>query len=70
MLHLLHSLMPHIPRNGFVAVFVVVILSNIGASLAAKNDCFWDRVYVGGGSESAWWWTIHQPYEGQASQKS
>jgi hypothetical protein len=35
------------PRDGFVPVFIVVFFSDIGVPLAAKNDCFGDRVYVG-----------------------
>ncbi len=40
MLPWLHSLLPHIPRDGFVPALIVLVFSNIGVPVAAKNDCF------------------------------
>jgi membrane protein DedA with SNARE-associated domain len=37
MLHWLHSLLPHIPRYGYVLVFIVVLLNNIGVPLPGET---------------------------------
>ena len=38
MLHWLHSLLPHIPHYGYVLVFIVVFLNNLGAPLMAADS--------------------------------
>jgi hypothetical protein len=37
MLHWLHTLLPHIPHYGYVLVFVVVFLNNIGFPLPGET---------------------------------
>jgi membrane protein DedA with SNARE-associated domain len=37
MLHWLHSLAPHIPRYGFVFVFMILFLNNIGVPMPGKT---------------------------------
>jgi membrane protein DedA with SNARE-associated domain len=37
MLHWLHSLLPHVPRYGFVLVFVAVFLNNVGIPLPGET---------------------------------
>ena len=37
MLHWLHSLAPHVPRYGFVFVFMIVFLNNIGVPMPGKT---------------------------------
>ena len=37
MLHWLHSLLPHIPHYGFVLVFIIVFLNNIGVPMPGKT---------------------------------
>ena len=37
MLHWLHSLLPNVPRYGYVLVFVVVFLNNIGFPLPGET---------------------------------
>jgi len=37
MLHWLHSLLPHIPRYGYVLVFIVVFLNNLGLPLPGES---------------------------------
>ena len=48
MIHWLHSLLPHIPHYGYVLVFIVVFLNNIGAPLpgTGRNDSFGGRIYL------------------------
>ena len=41
MLHWLHSLWPHIPHYGYVLVFVVVFLNNIGFPLPGETILLW-----------------------------
>jgi membrane protein DedA with SNARE-associated domain len=36
MLHWLHSLLPHVPRYGYVLVFIVVFLNNVGLPLPGE----------------------------------
>ena len=40
MLHWLHSLLPHLPRYGFVLIFIVVFLDNLGFPLPGKTILF------------------------------
>jgi membrane protein DedA with SNARE-associated domain len=37
MLHWLHSLLPHIPHYGYVLVFIVVFLNNLGVPLSGET---------------------------------
>ena len=46
MLHWLHSLLPHIPRYGYVFVFIVVFLNNIGVPLPGETFLI--------GTDSSW----------------
>jgi membrane protein DedA with SNARE-associated domain len=54
MLHWLHSLLPHIPRYGFVLVFIVVFLSNIGVPLPGKTIVFGIGIMLGKAAGSLW----------------
>jgi membrane protein DedA with SNARE-associated domain len=54
MLHWLHSLLPHIPHYGFVLVFIVVFLNNIGVPLPGKTILLaWDLSW--GKAEGSLW---------------
>jgi membrane-associated protein len=54
MLHWLHSLLPHIPRYGFVLVFIVVFLSNIGVPPPGKTIVFGIGIMLGKAASSLW----------------
>jgi hypothetical protein len=41
MLHWLHSLLPHIPHYGYVLVFIVVLLNNLGLRPYREKRFFW-----------------------------
>jgi membrane protein DedA with SNARE-associated domain len=54
MLHWLHSLLPHIPRYGFVLVFIVVFLNNLGVPLTGKTIRFGAGFILGKTEGSLW----------------
>jgi membrane protein DedA with SNARE-associated domain len=54
MLHWLHSLLPGLPRYGFVLVFVVVFLSNLGVPLAGKAILLAAGFVLGQNGDSLW----------------
>ena len=54
MLHWLHSLLPHIPHYGFVLVFIVVFLNNIGVPLPGKTILLGVGVILGKAAGSLW----------------
>jgi membrane protein DedA with SNARE-associated domain len=54
MLHWLHSLLPHIPHYGFVLVFIVVFLNNIGVPMPGKTILFGVGVILGKAEGSPW----------------
>ena len=63
MLHWLHSLLPHIPHYGYVLVFIVAFLNNLGFRSRAKPSCwgpdlFWGKLRIHCGSP---WWPERGP---------
>ena len=54
MLNWLHSLLPHIPRYGFVLVFLVVFLNNLGVPLPGKTILFGAGFILGKTEGSLW----------------
>jgi len=54
MLHWLHSLLPHIPHYGFVLVFIVVFLNNIGIPMPGKTILIGVGVILGKAEGSLW----------------
>ena len=54
MLHWLYSLLPHIPHYGFVLVFIVVFLNNIGFPLPAKTILLGAGFILGQAAGSLW----------------
>ena len=54
MLHWLHSLLPHIPRYGFVFVFIVIFLSNVGVPMPGKTILFGAGFVLGKTDGSLW----------------
>jgi membrane protein DedA with SNARE-associated domain len=54
MLHWLHSLLPHIPRYGFVFVFIVIFLNNIGVPMPGKTILFGAGFILGKTDASLW----------------
>ena len=54
MLHWLHSLLPHIPRYGFVLVFIVVFLNNIGLPMPGKMILLGAGVVLAKSEGSLW----------------
>ncbi|MGB7769734.1 MAG: DedA family protein [Verrucomicrobiia bacterium] len=54
MLHWLHSLLPHIPHYGYVLVFLVVFLSNLGIPLVGKTILLGAGFILGKGAGSLW----------------
>src|ERR1019366_4148675 len=54
MLHWLHSLLPHIPHYGYVLVFVVVFLNNIGFPLPGETILLGAGFILGKAAGSLW----------------
>jgi membrane protein DedA with SNARE-associated domain len=54
MLHWLHFLLPHIPRYGFVFVFIVILLNNIGVPMPGKTILFGAGFILGKTEGSLW----------------
>jgi len=54
MLHWLHSLLPHIPHYGFVLVFIIVFLNNIGVPMPGKTILIGVGVILGKAEGSLW----------------
>jgi membrane protein DedA with SNARE-associated domain len=54
MLQWLHSLLPHIPRYGYVLVFIVVFLNNIGVPLPGETILLGAGFVLGRAAGSLW----------------
>jgi len=54
MLHWLHSLLPHIPHYGFVLVFIVVFLNNLGFPLPGETILLGAGFVLGKTAEPLW----------------
>ena len=54
MLHWLHSLLPHIPHYGYVLVFIVVFLNNIGFPLPGETILLGAGFMLGKTADSLW----------------
>jgi membrane protein DedA with SNARE-associated domain len=54
MLHWLHSLLPHIPHYGYVLVFVVVLLNNLGFPLPGETILLGAGFVLGKTVDSMW----------------
>jgi membrane protein DedA with SNARE-associated domain len=54
MLHWLHSLLPHIPRYGYVLVFIVVFLNNLGFPLPGETILLGAGFILGQAAGSLW----------------
>ena len=54
MLHWLHSLLPHIPHYGYVLVFIVVLLNNLGLPLPGETILLGAGFILGKSAESLW----------------
>ena len=54
MLHWLHSLLPHIPRFGYLIVFIVVFLNNIGFPLPGESMLLGAGFVLGRTATSLW----------------
>src|ERR1035437_2290676 len=54
MLHWLHSLLPHIPHYGYVLVFIVVFLNNIGVPLPGETILLGAGFILGKSAGSLW----------------
>jgi membrane-associated protein len=54
MLHWLHSLLPHIPHYGFVFVFIVIFLNNLGVPMPGKTILFGAGFILGKSGGSSW----------------
>jgi membrane protein DedA with SNARE-associated domain len=54
MLHWLHSLLPHVPRYGFVLVFIVIFLNNLGVPMPGKSILFGAGFILGKTEGSLW----------------
>ncbi|MGP8201112.1 MAG: DedA family protein [Limisphaerales bacterium] len=54
MLRWLHSLLPHIPHYGFVLVFIVVFLNDIGVPMPGKTILIGVGVFLGKAEGSLW----------------
>jgi membrane protein DedA with SNARE-associated domain len=53
-LHWLHSLLPHIPHYGYVLVFIVVFLNNLGAPLPGETILLGAGFILGKAAGSLW----------------
>src|ERR1022692_1023054 len=54
MLHWLHALLPHIPHYGYVLVFIVVFLNNLGAPLPGETILLGSGFILGKAAGSLW----------------
>ncbi len=54
MLHWLHSLMPHIPHYGYVLVFIVAFLNNLGVPLPGETILLGAGFVLGKTGDSLW----------------
>jgi len=54
MLHWLHSLLPHIPHYGYVLVFIVVLLNNLGLPLPGETILLGAGFILGKAAGSLW----------------
>src|ERR1035437_187767 len=54
MLHWLHSLLPHTPHYGYVLVFIVVFLNNIGLPLPGETILLGAGFILGKAAGSLW----------------
>ena len=54
MLHWLHSLLPHIPHYGYVLVFIVVFLNNVGVPLPGETILLGAGFILGKAAGSLW----------------
>jgi membrane protein DedA with SNARE-associated domain len=54
MLHWLHSLLPHIPHYGYVLVFIVVFLNNLGVPLPGETILLGAGFVLGRTADSLW----------------
>jgi hypothetical protein len=54
MLHWLHSLLPHIPHYGYVLVFIVVFLNNLGVPLPGETILLGAGFFLGKNAVSLW----------------
>jgi membrane-associated protein len=54
MLNWLHSLLPHIPRYGFVLIFIVIFLNNLGVPMPGKTILFGAGFVLGKTEGSLW----------------
>jgi membrane protein DedA with SNARE-associated domain len=54
MLHWLHSLLPHVPHYGYVLVFIVVFLNNIGLPLPGETILLGAGFILGNAAGSLW----------------
>ena len=54
MLHWLHSLLPHIPHHGYVLVFIVVLLNNLGLPLPGETILLGAGFMLGKTADSLW----------------
>jgi membrane protein DedA with SNARE-associated domain len=53
-IHWLHSWLPHIPRYGFVFVFIVIFLNNLGVPMPGKTILFGAGFILGKTEGSLW----------------
>jgi membrane protein DedA with SNARE-associated domain len=54
MLHWLHSLLPHIPHYGYVLVFIVVFMNNLGVPLPGETILLGAGFVLGKTADSLW----------------
>jgi membrane protein DedA with SNARE-associated domain len=54
MLHWLHDLLPHIPHYGYVLVFIVVFLNNLGVPLPGETILLGAGFVLGKTADSLW----------------
>jgi membrane protein DedA with SNARE-associated domain len=54
MLHWLHSLLPHIPHYGYVLVFIVAFLNNLGVPLPGETILLGAGFALGNTADSLW----------------
>jgi membrane protein DedA with SNARE-associated domain len=54
MLHWLHSLLPHVPHYGYVLVFIVVFLNNLGFPLPGETILLGAGFILGKTADSPW----------------
>jgi membrane protein DedA with SNARE-associated domain len=54
MLHWLHSLLPHIPHYGYVLVFIVAFLNNLGVPLPGETILLGAGFVLGKTADSMW----------------